>query len=98
MEQAAGVPAESRTIRVKVLYFAQARDLSGSREEQLEVTRPARVSDLVSKAIEIHPRLGEIRKILRVILNGTMMTTYDKEEIGLHDGDTVALMPPIAGG
>jgi molybdopterin synthase catalytic subunit len=85
----------SKTTKVKVLYFAQARDLSGSKEEELAVPKPAYVDDLITKAVEIHPRLAGIRQILRVIVNGTLV--YDKN-VELHDGDTVALMPPIAGG
>ncbi len=94
MEQEA-TPTESQRIKVKVLYFAQARDLAGSKEEQLELSKPAYVNDLVSKSIETHPRLAGIRQMLRVIVNGII--TFDKS-IELHDGDTVALMPPIAGG
>jgi len=85
----------SETIKVRVLYFAQARDLSGSKEEELAIAKPAYVDGLVSKAVEIHPRLVGIRQILRVIVNGIIAYEGNVE---LHDGDTVALMPPIAGG
>jgi molybdopterin converting factor small subunit len=93
MEQEAA-HTESQMIKVKVLCFAQARDLASSKEEPLEVSKPAYVNDLVSKAIETHPRLGGIRQMLRVIVNGII--EYDKN-VELHDGDTVALMPPIVG-
>ena len=75
-------------------YFAQVRDLVRSREEHIELSSPAYVDDLVSKAVKVHPAMAEMKQIIRVIVNGRMT----EDNIELHDGDTVALLSPVAGG
>ncbi len=81
--------------KITVRYFAQARELAGAKEEQLEISGSSDVRTAVSKIIEIHPRLIEMERLLRVIVNGRMI---DDENILLKNGDAVALLPPIAGG
>lgn len=80
--------------KITVRYFAQARELAGAKEEQLEISGSSDVRTAVSKIIEIHPRLIEMERLLRVIVNGRMIN----ENILLKNGDVVALLPPIAGG
>lgn len=87
-------PVESRMIKVKVGYVSLTRDLSKSKEEELQLPEPAHANDAVSKAVEIHPRLSTIRQSLRVAVNGSI--TDENPE--LRDGDTVVLLPAVAGG
>jgi len=82
------------SVRVKVVYFAQAREFAGSREDEFELQRPASVSHLFSKVLNKHPRLGAIRDILGTMVNGRLVAG----EIELKDGDRVAFLPPVAGG
>jgi molybdopterin synthase sulfur carrier subunit len=82
------------TVRVRVLYFAQAREFAGTREDEFELTPPASVRHLFSKVMKAHPRLGGIRDILRTMVNGRLV----QEEIELKDGDRIAFIPPVAGG
>ena len=82
------------SIQVKLLYFGQARDASGVREEKLSFPDGASVWDLVNKVSASHEGIELIRGILKVAVN---------EEIAelaqlLHDGDDIALLPPVAGG
>jgi MoaD family protein len=81
-------------VRVTLRYFAQAREITGLKEEQVELSGKVRVQNVVSKALEIHPRLGEMQQIMRFIVNGRMTD----ENIAVKDGDVVVLLPPIAGG
>lgn len=82
------------SIHVKLLYFGQARDASGTREEDLSFPDGASVWDLMNRVSASHEGIEMIRGILKVAVN---------EEIAepgrlLHDGDDVALLPPVAGG
>ncbi len=81
-------------IKVKVLYFAQARESAGTKEDEFELPSPASVDQLFSEVMNVHPELAKIKEIIRVLVNGR--TVLGNEE--LRDGDRVALLPPVAGG
>lgn len=83
-----------QTTRVTVRYFAQARELAGTKEEHLELSRMMHVQEVISRIVETHPRLCEMKQIVRIIVNGRMTD----EDILLKDGDQLVLVPPIAGG
>ena len=79
---------------MKVVYFAQAREFAGSREDEFELESPASVAHLFSRVLNVHPRLQTIRDILRTMVNGRLVLG----EIELKDGDRIAFLPPVAGG
>ncbi len=81
-------------VRVKVLYFAQARDAAGTRSESFILNDRASVSAALSKAFASHPKLKEIEKSIKVALNEEVT----EEDPRLHEGDRVALLPPVVGG
>ena len=81
-------------IRVKLFYFGQARDAAGTREEEFTLPDKASVDVLLSKASEAHEKIDKIREILKIAVNEELV---ERGKI-LRDGDTVALLPPVAGG
>lgn len=83
-----------KTIKVKVLYWAQAREAAGKKEEYYTIQKGSSVEDLIEDILERHPSLGSMKSIVRIAVNGQMIT--DNEE--LKDGDIVAILPPFAGG
>jgi len=82
------------SVKVKVLYFAQAREFAGTREEELVLLHPTDVNRLFSELMNAHPKLASIKGILSVLVNGLRVS----EDVELKDGDRVALVPPVAGG
>lgn len=86
--------ARPRTVGITVRYFAQARDLAGLREEHFELPGLLHVQEAVSRIIETHPRLSEVQRATRIVINGRMTD----ENLVLKDGDVIALVPPTAGG
>lgn len=81
-------------IRVTLLYFGQARDSSGVGEETFLLPEGSRVLDLVSRARTKHPNLGRMKDSAKLALNEEITT----DEATLHEGDSVAFLPPVAGG
>jgi molybdopterin converting factor subunit 1 len=82
------------TIRVRVLYFGQAREAAGMGEEIISLPSASSVSALLDHSIRAHGRLRSVSGMMRVAVN---------EEIAggdarLADGDVVAFLPPVAGG
>ena len=81
-------------VRVKILYFAQAREAAGTRSEYLSLDDPTSVRAVLSKAFTSHPRLKEIEKSIKIALNEEVT----EEDARVHEGDRVALLPPVVGG
>ena len=83
-----------KSINVKVSYFGVARDMAGLREEVLSLPDPAHVEDLMNEAVRMHPGLARLRKQTRVAVDEVLTQGNER----LADGDTAALLPPVAGG
>ena len=82
-------------MRVKVLYFAAVRDLSGKDEEDLEL--PASVTSIARLAAHLatlHPDLAGRLENVRFARNEEFANGADT----IASGDTIALIPPVAGG
>ena len=82
------------TMKIKVLYFGQARDASGKGEESLTLPDRSSVDLLLQRSSATHPGIAKMKKILQVAVNEDIS---DSGRV-LRDGDVVALLPPIAGG
>jgi molybdopterin synthase sulfur carrier subunit len=82
-------------MRVRVLYFAAVRDLVGVAEEARDL--PAGVGTVgafVAWLEAARPELGGRLASVRVARNEEFAAAGD----ALADGDTLALIPPVAGG
>ena len=80
-------------MRVEVLLFAALRDQVGP-TLAVEVREPATVAD-VRRALEAaHPVLARFGRRAMVAVNEAWAADGDS----IRPGDTVALLPPVAGG
>jgi molybdopterin synthase catalytic subunit len=81
-------------MKVEVLFFGLAHDLTGFARERLDLSEDASVADLRRHYEDRFPRLRELADTLLAAVN---------EEIALPtqvlcDGDEIAFMPPVSGG
>ncbi|MDG6926406.1 MAG: molybdopterin converting factor subunit 1 [Nitrososphaerota archaeon] len=81
-------------IRVKMLYFGQARDESGRAEEAFSLDAGSTIRTLAELAMKEHPALLRLRATAKFALNEEIAGGSET----LEDGDVVALLPPVAGG
>ncbi len=82
-------------MKLTVLYFAAVRELVGKDEEVLDV--PASVTTIGALAehlASVHASLEGRLKHVRFARNEEFATNSE----ALTDGDTIALIPPVAGG
>lgn len=80
---------------ITVLYFAAVRDLVGTDEERLEL--PASVTTIAAleaHLASVHPALAGRMGYVRFARNEEFAQSADP----VADGDTIALIPPVAGG
>jgi molybdopterin converting factor subunit 1 len=84
---------ESATaLRVTVRVFASYREAAGTARLDAELPPGSRVGDLLAKLSAQVPALAASNGLVAVNL------TYVDRDALLHDGDEVALIPPVSGG
>lgn len=77
-----------------LVYLGQAREVVGTKEEEVVLPKPARLEQVFSQAMTTHPKLSELKETLKLLVNGRWAT----EDEELKDGDRVTLLPPVGGG
>ena len=80
-------------MKVRVLYFAAAREAAGLKEEEL-LSPPRDVSELRLLLAKRHPALARILPRCRIAVD----EEFAKDETPILDGACVAVVPPVAGG
>lgn len=81
-------------MRIKVLFFGFTHDVTGLREEQVEIGEGENLQGLRRFYENRFPRLGELAGSLLFAVNQQIAGPLDV----LHEGDEVAFMPPVSGG
>jgi len=79
---------------VKVLYFASAQGLANLKSESMHLQEGSLVRDMAAEMLRLHPDLKSIEPIIRYSVNFEIAG----ENAPLHEGDEVAVLPPVAGG
>jgi len=82
------------TMKVRVQFYAQLRDLVGMRGLDVELSEGATVRDLLEKIYAQQPAL---RAHDKSILIGAGVEFVDRN-YKLKSGDEISIMPPVQGG
>jgi len=81
-------------MKVQAQFYAQLRDLVGTREMVVDVAEGANVGDLLEKIYAQQPRL---RAHDKSILIGAGVEFIDRN-YKLKPGEEISIMPPVQGG
>jgi molybdopterin converting factor subunit 1 len=81
-------------MRVKVVYLGMLREMAGRDSEAVELTEGASVGELYLAAQQRIPQLANFGRAVALAVN----YEYSSLDTVLHDGDEVALIPPVSGG
>ncbi|MBV8425566.1 MAG: MoaD/ThiS family protein [Candidatus Eremiobacteraeota bacterium] len=79
---------------IKVIAFARVRELLGFSEREFGVTDVPTVGALRARLEGDAPELVRLRASTRIARNGRLVD----DAATLHEGDEVALLPPVGGG
>ena len=95
-------------MRVTVRYFATLREITGIREEQVELQNNAKAEELLNQLVRKHgsrfeeyvveEKTGAVRAHILFLIDGTSLNSLGGLEARLTDGCVVAIMPPVGGG
>jgi molybdopterin synthase catalytic subunit len=81
-------------VKVHVRLFAALRDVVGASSIWIDLPHGALAEELVDELARRHPRFAPYREHTMIAVQGTFL----QEDAKLHEGDEVALMPPVSGG
>lgn len=81
-------------IKIRVLFFARAKDLTGCGEFEAALESPATIRELRASLAMRFPPLISLLAGCRLARNRELGT----DETPLSQGDEVAILPPVSGG
>src|SRR5437899_9797250 len=82
------------TIDVRVLFFGAARDLVGLEELDLSLTSPSSAAGAKEQILTSYPDLRRFGNSLLFAVN----QEYAQPDRQIHNGDELAVFPPVSGG
>lgn len=81
-------------MRIRVKLFAILRDQAGQSETSLELPEGATVQQARKRLMESLPAIASYMDRVAFAIN----LSYARPESVLHDGDELAVLPPVSGG
>ena len=80
-------------MKISIKLFAIAREMTGKTGLQLELPEAATVETALANLREVYPKFAELNSFM-VAIN----QEYAERTDMLHDGDELAIIPPVSGG
>lgn len=81
-------------MKVRVIYFGMLKDAVGRQIDEVTLPEGATLGDLVEDRIQHTDVIDNFRKVLAFSVN----QDYAQLSTVLHDGDEIAMLPPVSGG
>ena len=82
------------TILVTVRLFASAKEAARLSELKVELPATSIAADVLDYLARRYPAMTGLRPFIRLAVN----EAYVDGDATLHDGDDVAVLPPVSGG
>jgi MoaE-MoaD fusion protein len=81
-------------MQVTVRLFAVLRDRAGASQVTLDLSQSPSVDDVKRAVAQRYPQLEDLLSKTAVAVN----RAYEVPETQIHEGDEIALIPPVSGG
>jgi sulfur-carrier protein len=88
------------TAPITVRYWASARAAAGVESDDLPVSGPLALTDVVRRAAALHPgtRLPGVLEACSVLVGDQPVKSLAPDDVLVRPGQTVEFLPPFAGG
>ncbi len=88
------------TGRITVRYWASARSAAGTAGDEIDVTGPISLTEVVQRAVALHPdtRLADVLKACSALVGDRPVSSEDPDQVAVSPGSSVEFLPPFAGG
>jgi molybdopterin converting factor subunit 1 len=83
-----------QTIVITVRFFASAKDVAKLSDTTIELPAASVADDVLAHLVSQYPGMKPLRPFMRIAVN----EAYVEPSFRLHDGDDVAVIPPVSGG
>ena len=77
-----------------IRFFASVKDIAKISETTVELPGASVADDVLSYLISHYPQMRKFRSYIRIAVN----ESYVDPGFKLHDGDEIAIIPPVSGG
>lgn len=81
-------------MKVRILFFASLKDITGENAVDLELEENATVESVKIKITSIYPKLEPLLNFVRIAIN----QEFAEAESVINNGDELAFLPPVSGG
>lgn len=81
-------------MKVRVIYFGMLKDAVGRQNEEVELPEGATLQQLVRTCIQQNDVIANFESVLAFSVN----QEYATLGMTLHEGDEIAMLPPVSGG
>lgn len=85
------------TVSVKILFFAQSREIVGSKESSIIVPKTTTYADLL-ESISVAFGLSSIKNNILIAKNTELCADHGEDLITFESNDELAIIPPLSGG
>ena len=91
---------DAETGVVHVHYWASARSAAGCDGDEVAVSGPTTLADLLAEVHRLHPgsRLPDVLASCSVLVGDRPVSTEDPADVVVEPGASVEFLPPFAGG
>ncbi len=100
MNAAGGAETGAETGVVHVHYWASARSAAGCDGDDVAVSGPTTLAELLAEVHRLHPgtRLPDVLASCSVLVGDRPVATEDPADVVVEPGASVEFLPPFAGG
>jgi len=85
---------DSSGMRITIKFFAILRDVAGTSEMSCDFSSGLSAAEITNQLQESMPGIGRHRRMIAYAVNEQFVSP----DTQLHDGDVLALIPPVSGG
>jgi molybdopterin synthase sulfur carrier subunit len=94
-------------MQISVRFFTVLREITDKKEETLQLTQDATIANALQTLAQkygepfaeyVYDQNGKVKGFLQFFINGQSTAATKGIESELHEGDVLAIVPPVGGG